>query len=70
MSVELAKTYLTKMLTDPTLKKRLPVPLLVSMGRQVYGLTRSELKAARKELGVVSEGIDGVQFWPLPGDKL
>lgn len=69
MSLELAKAYLQKMLTDPMLNAKLPVSLLLDIGRQSHGLNRKELKAARKELGVVSENIDGVQYWSLPKEE-
>lgn len=66
MSAELASVFLRKMLTDPLLKEKLPVYLLTDIAKKNYGLTRADLKAARKDIGVISEKIDGVWFWSLP----
>lgn len=68
MGVEYACAFLRKMLADPALAKRQPVPVLTDIGRKQHGLTRSDLRAARKELGLVSERINGVWYWSLPED--
>ena len=69
MNVELACAFLRKMLTDLVLAKKQPVSLLTDIGRKQHRLTGAELKAARKELGLVSEQIDGAWYWSLPEDE-
>lgn len=69
MDTKLASAFLRRMLSDPMLKKRQSVSLLTDIGRKQYRLTRMELKAAKKELGVISENIGGVQYWSLPEDE-
>lgn len=53
----------------PSTAKKQPVSLLTDIGRKQHRLTRAELKAARKELGLVSEQIDGAWYWSLPEDE-
>lgn len=67
-NIELAKAFLKGLLTNKRLKKKLPVSVIARIGKMNHGLTRRELREARKELGVVSEPIEGAQVWYLPGE--
>lgn len=69
MRMELATAFLRGMLTDKRLKKKQPTWLLIDIGKRQFGLTRAELKSARKELGVVSENIEGIWYWALPEER-
>lgn len=69
MNTELAKAYLIRILTDPLLHKKLPAAEIIKTGKKVHGLTRGELKTARKELGIISENEAGTQVWYLPCAK-
>jgi hypothetical protein len=64
-SVEYAKAYLQKTLSDPLFLDGLNTSIIMQVGKQ-YGLHRNDLKAARKKLGIISEDINGVQYWRLP----
>lgn len=47
-------------------KNGLPLTKIYALLIKPYGLTRHELKFARKELGVLSETVDGITYWRWP----
>ena len=47
-------------------KNGLPLEKIYSLLIKPYGLTRGELRSARKELGVLSEQRNGEIYWRKP----
>lgn len=64
-AVALAKIKLRKILDDPLLKNNGVKTALAIKALRQTGLTKGEIKIARKEMGVVSEFRDGEQYWFL-----
>lgn len=61
-----AEAFLRKMLTDPVFNGRMEVRVLVQIAKG-SGLTRADLREARKQLGVISEKSEqGSQIWRWP----
>lgn len=67
MRTEKAKAFLRDIFTAPGLLSRQRVAVIVGIAR-MEGITRAELKAVRKEMGLQSENIGGEQYWSLPED--
>ncbi len=59
--LEIAKALLKKHLTEPK-----SVAEIYILCKAEYPLKKSEIKAARKELGVISRENNGVWYWSLP----
>ena len=68
MQNERAKVFLKNIFTTPGALNRQRVADIVRIG-QLDGITRAELKSARKEMRLRSENISGVQYWSLPEDR-
>lgn len=67
-SVLEAEAFLRKMLTDPLFNGRMETKVLVQIARG-HGLTRADLRNARKQMGVISEKNEhGAQIWRWPGN--
>ena len=67
-SVLEAEAFIRKMLTDPVFGGRMEVRALVRSAKG-YRLTRTDLREARKRLGVISEkNENGSQIWRWPAD--
>ena len=67
-SVLEAEAFIRKMLTDPVFGGRMEVRVLVRIVKGA-GLTRRDLREARKHLGVISEkNENGSQIWRWPPD--
>ena len=63
-----AKAFISKMLTDPIFKGQMQVRVIHLLAKG-HGLTRADLREARKQLGVLSEKNEyGVQVWRWPDD--
>ena len=61
-----AKEWLKKLMNDAEITRPCSARVIISAA-QAIGIKRNELKTARKELGIESVRIDGVQYWRLPG---
>lgn len=57
-----SETWLLKIFKDPMIKNPCPVQTLLYSAKAV-GLTKQELKKARRRLGILSISINGVQHW-------
>lgn len=68
MQNERAKVFLENIFTTPGALKRQRVADIVRIAR-LDGITRTELKTARKEMELRSENISGVQYWSFPEDE-
>lgn len=64
-AVELAKIKLREIFNDPLAEGGIRTEVVIRALRQGM-FTRSEIKTARKELGIVSEIRSGVRFWAYP----
>lgn len=60
--VELAKASLKRLLSEGPRT----LPEIYAYCKAMYPVRKSDIKQARKELGVTSENIDGVQSWRFP----
>lgn len=60
--IKLAKVLLLKILKE----KPRTLPEIYAYCQSGYRIRKSEIKAARIELGIKSELIDGVRYWSLP----
>ena len=63
-----AKEWLKKIMNDAEITKPCSAKVIISAA-QAIGIKRNELKTARKELGIKSIRINGVQYWYLPEDE-
>ena len=68
MQNERAKAFLKNIFKTPGLLSHQRVAVIVGIAR-MEGITRAELKTARKEMGLQSENIGGEQYWSLPEDR-
>ena len=67
-SVLEAEAFIRKMLTDPVFGGRMEVRVLVRIAKGA-GLTRRDLREARKHLGIITEkNENGSQIWRWPPD--
>lgn len=57
-----AESWLLKIFKDPRIKNPCDVKTIIYAAKAV-GLTRRDLKTARKNLGIHSLAINGVQHW-------
>lgn len=57
-----AESWLLKIFKDPTIKNPCPVQALFHSAKAV-GLTRRDLKEARRRLRILSISVNGVQHW-------
>lgn len=64
-NIEIAKVVLKRIFSYPEAENGLKVETIYLIGRD-SGLVKGVLKKARKELGILSENRDGIQFWYLP----
>lgn len=60
-----AQQFLKDILLDTRFKPWQPAGVLIRVGKQ-SGISRTALRTARKELGVISMGIEGEQYWAFP----
>lgn len=63
--VELAKASLNRLLSEGPRT----LPEIYAYCKATYPVNKSEIKQARKELGIISENIDGDQVWRFPDEK-
>ncbi len=63
-NIDNAKIWLQSMIDAPDIKVMYPVSELLAAGKE-EGFKKRELKEARKEMGIVSVNVDGVQYWVL-----
>lgn len=63
--VELAKAALRRLLSEGSRT----LPEIYAYCKATYPVKKSEIKLARKSLGVLSENKDGVQIWRFPEAK-
>lgn len=64
----LAKAWLLKTLTSPDVQNPCPTKVVIQAAQSI-GIRKSELKSARKEIGVASFMAGGIQYWYLPGEE-
>jgi hypothetical protein len=64
--IEYASMILEQIFNSPMAPALIPLKLIYSIGKS-HGLTREELKKARKELNAVSQEIDRVTYWSAEG---
>lgn len=60
-----AKAWLIKTLTSPDIQNPCRAKAVIQAA-QALGIGKAELKTARKELGIQSFNIRGIQYWHLP----
>lgn len=60
-----AKEWLKKIMNDAEITKPCSARVVIAAA-QAVGIKKNELKTARKELGIESVRMDGVQYWRLP----
>lgn len=63
--VDLAKAALKRLL----LEGPRTLPEIYAYCKATYPVRKADIKQARKDLGVISENIDGIQIWRFPEGK-
>lgn len=61
----IAKVLLKNLFESPEAANGVNVKTLLIIGRD-QGLNKRAMKDARKELGIISENRNGIQFWIFP----
>ena len=63
--IETAKTVLRRILSDPLVDGGVDIQTIFYIGRY-YGLVKSDMKEARRQIGANSTNVEGKQIWWLP----
>lgn len=63
-----AKAWLFKTLTSPDIQSPCRAKAIIQAAKAL-GIRKTELKTARKELGIQSFNIKGVQYWHVPNGE-
>lgn len=63
-----AKAWLIKTLASPDIQNPCQAKAVIQAAKAL-GIGKNELKTARKELGIQSFNIRGVQYWHLPNGE-